>query len=99
MRLQFPLPDYGRSSVVTGAPSGGLKQHRNMFNRSNSSLQIQLHNPYFEQCIARSEVPESSNTQGIYHSYDCHKFGGQQFDEQVSMSTETNVYGRNQNGS
>ncbi|CAL5007141.1 unnamed protein product [Urochloa decumbens] len=93
-----PSSDHAYSCVDTGAPSGGLQQHRNVLNRNNSSLQIEMQNAYFEHW-KRPEVPLSSNTQDLYHSYDCHKFGGEQNDEQVSMSIETNVCTRNHNGS
>ncbi|CAL4997883.1 unnamed protein product [Urochloa decumbens] len=93
-----PSSDPAYSSVDTSALPGGLQQHRNVLNPNNSSLQIEMQNPYFEQW-KRPDVPLSSNTQDLYHSYDCHKFGGQQNDEQVPMSIQTNVCIRNHNGS
>jgi hypothetical protein len=38
--LQFLFPYLGRSYMFTGALSGGLQQNRDMFNWSNSALQM-----------------------------------------------------------
>ena len=40
MTLYYLFPYLGRSYMFTGAPSGGLQQNRDMFNWSNSALQM-----------------------------------------------------------
>ena len=85
--------------MATGAPSGGLQQHTNMFNRcSTSSLQKPTQNPYLEQWRSEPEILENSSAQDLYRRNDYQQFVGPQFRETIPMSIGTNIIGRNHNG-
>ncbi|KAL6842307.1 hypothetical protein ACP4OV_027955 [Aristida adscensionis] len=60
---------------------------------------IHQENPFFEECHAMPEVPESSTVQSFNPLYDYYPFGQQQFGESIPIPIGTNTAARNYIGS